>query len=130
MAEAGRQERGRCYKHSPLLGPRRNYGLASETSSLSESFEAPKSYGATRKPLQPPCDYKVVSYELLEGDTLQGIAIKFEVTVSSSVIFLSYSVAFDELKSGLMYVPKLSTLSVGSKTYWYCTRNGEVKMIF
>lgn len=87
MAEAERQrifsERARnglSYKSSPLLGSARKY-QASEKSSLSESFEGPKCYGSTRNPLQPQCDVKWIGHVLEETDTLQGVAIKYGVTV-------------------------------------------------
>ena len=91
MAEAERQrifsERARnglSYKSSPLLSSARKY-RASEKSSLSESFEGPKSYGSTRNPLQPQCDVKWIGHVLEETDTLQGVAIKYGVTVSKDV---------------------------------------------
>ena len=91
MAEAERQrifsERARnglSYKSSPLLGSARKY-QASEKSSLSESFEGPKCYGSTRNPLQPQCDVKWIGHVLEETDTLQGVAIKYGVTVRKGV---------------------------------------------
>ena len=88
MAEGERQsifsERARngfSYKSSSLLNSARKY-QASEKSSLSESFEAPKSYGTTRNPLQPQCEVKLIGHVLEETDTLQGLAIKYGVTVS------------------------------------------------
>ena len=91
MAEAERQrifsERARnglSYKSSPLLGSARKY-QASEKSSLSESCEGPKCYGSTRNPLQPQCDVKWIGHVLEETDTLQGVAIKYGVTVRKGV---------------------------------------------
>lgn len=78
-----RARNGRTYKSSPLLSSARKY-QASEKSSLSESFEAPKSYGTTRNPLQPQCDVKLIGHVLEATDTLQGLAIKYGVTVSKS----------------------------------------------
>lgn len=53
-----------------------------ETSSLSQSRKGPKTcYGATRAPQSAP-DYKLVPHTLEPSDTLQGIAIKYGVTVS------------------------------------------------
>lgn len=91
MAEAERQrifsERARnglSCKSSPLLGSTRKY-QASEKSSLSGSFEGPKCYGSTRNPLQPQCDVKWIGHVLEETDTLQGVAIKYGVTVRKGV---------------------------------------------
>ena len=78
-----RARNGRTYKSSPLLSSSRKY-QASEKSSLSESFEAPKSYGTTRNPLQPQCDVKLIGHVLEVTDTLQGLAIKYGVTVGKS----------------------------------------------
>ena len=88
MAEGERQRifsdrarNGRAYKSSPLLSSARKYQV-SEKSSLSESLEAPKSYGTTRNPLQPQCDVKLIGHVLEATDTLQGLAIKYGVSVS------------------------------------------------
>ena len=51
---------------------------------MSESFEAPKSYGTTRNPLQPQCEVKLIGHVLDETDTLQGLAIKYGVTVGKA----------------------------------------------
>lgn len=75
-----RSRNGRVYKSSPLLNSVRKY-QASEKSSLSESFEAPKCYGTTRNPLQPQCEVKLIGHILEATDTLQGLAIKYGVTV-------------------------------------------------
>lgn len=85
MAEGERQnlfsDRGqRNYKSNPLLHSFKK-NEASERSSLSESIEAPKSYGATRNPLQPQCDVKLIGHVVEPTDTLQGLAIKYGVTV-------------------------------------------------
>lgn len=85
MAEGERQnlfsDRGhRNYKSSPLLNSLRK-NEASETSSLSESIEAPKSYGATRNPLQTQCDVRLIGHVVEPTDTLQGLAIKYAVTI-------------------------------------------------
>ena len=89
MAEGDRQsifsDRGlRNYKSSPLLNSGRK-NQVSEKSSLSDSLEAPKSYGTTRNPLQPQCDIKLIGHVLVSTDTLQGLAIKYGVTVSKRV---------------------------------------------
>ena len=89
MAEGERQsifcDRGlRNYKSSPLLNAVKK-NQASERSSLSGSFEAPKSYGTTRNALQPQCDVKFIGHVLERTDTLQGLAIKYGVTVSKRV---------------------------------------------
>lgn len=89
MAEGERQsffsDRGhRNYKSSPLLSSVRK-NQASERSSLSDSFEAPKSYGTTRNPLQPQCDVKLIGHVVESTDTLQGLAIKYGVTVRNHV---------------------------------------------
>lgn len=89
MAEGERQsifsDRGlRNYKPSPLLNAVKK-NQASERSSLSGSFEAPKSYGTTRNPLLPQCDVKFIGHVLETTDTLQGLAIKYGVTVSKRV---------------------------------------------
>lgn len=92
MAEGERQsffsaDRGhRNYKSSPLLNSVRK-NQASETSSLSDSFEAPKSYGTTRNPLQPQCDVKFIGHVLEITDTLQGLAIKYGATVSMKTVW-------------------------------------------
>ena len=53
-----------------------------ETSSLSQSRKGPKTcYGATRNP-ENPADYKLITHDLTLFDTLQGLAIKYGVTVS------------------------------------------------
>ena len=89
MAEGERQgifsDRGlRNYKSSPLFNAvKKNH--ASERSSLSDSFEAPKSYGTTRNPLLPQCDVKLIGHVLETTDTLQGLAIKYGVTVSERI---------------------------------------------
>ena len=74
---------GLSFKTSPLLNLSRKYQV-SEKSSLSESFEAPKSYGTTRNPLQPQCEVKLIGHVLDETDTLQGLAIKYGVTVGKA----------------------------------------------
>lgn len=52
-----------------------------ETSSLSKSRKGPKTcYGATRNP-ESTADYKLVTHNLTFSDTLQGLAIKYDVTV-------------------------------------------------
>ena len=52
-----------------------------ETSSLSQSRKGPQTcYGATRNPENPP-DYKLVAHTLTLSDTLQGLAIKYGVTI-------------------------------------------------
>lgn len=52
-----------------------------ETSSLSQSRKGPKTcYGATRNP-ESPADYKIIAHDLTLSDTLQGLAIKYSVTV-------------------------------------------------
>lgn len=53
----------------------------SEKSSLSQSFDAPKCYGTTRNQLQPQCEVKLIGHVLQATDTLQGLAIKYGVTV-------------------------------------------------
>lgn len=78
-----RSRNGRAYKSSPLLNSIRKY-QASEKSSLSESFEAPKCYGTTRNPLQPQCEVKLIGHILEATDTLQGLAIKYGVTVGKA----------------------------------------------
>ena len=66
-------------KASPLL----SYNTRpSENTSLSASQEISRSYGATRKPEVAPCNYTTVKHVLEPGDTLQGLAIKYQVTVS------------------------------------------------
>lgn len=53
-----------------------------ETSSLSQSRKGPKTcYGATRKPESNTTDFKLVAHQVLLNDTLQGLAIKYGVTV-------------------------------------------------
>ena len=53
-----------------------------ETSSLSQSRKGPQTcYGATRNP-ENAADYKLVTHTLTLSDTLQGLAIKYGVTVS------------------------------------------------
>lgn len=53
-----------------------------ETSSLSQSRQGPKTcYGATRNPELNKADYKLVAHQLTSSDTLQGLAIKYGVTV-------------------------------------------------
>lgn len=89
MAEGERPslfaDRGlRNYKSSPLLNAVKK-NQASETSSLSDSVEAPKSYGTTRNPLLPQCDVKLIGHVLETTDTLQGLAIKYGVTVSKRI---------------------------------------------
>lgn len=57
--------------------------LVKETSSLSQSRKGPKTcYGATRNP-KSPTDYKLVTHNLTLTDTLQGLAIKYGVSVST-----------------------------------------------
>ena len=52
-----------------------------ETSSLSQSRKGPQTcYGATRNP-ENPADYKLVTHTLTLSDTLQGLAIKYGVTI-------------------------------------------------
>ena len=92
MAEGERQSifsdrprNGWSYTSSPLLSSAKKY-QASEKSSLSESIEAPKCYGTTRNPLQPQCDVKLIGHVLEATDTLQGLAIKYGVTVSKSCL--------------------------------------------
>lgn len=88
MAERNNLTReSRPHRNSPLLNSSRKY-LASEKSSLSGSYEAPKSYGATRKPLQPPCDFKLIGHVVEASDTLQGLAIKYGVTVCIFTVFI------------------------------------------
>lgn len=88
MAEGERQSifsdrarNGRTDKSNPLLSSVRKIQV-SEKSSLSQSFEAPKCYGTTRNPMQPQCDVKLIGHVLHPSDTLQGLAIKYGVTVS------------------------------------------------
>lgn len=90
MAEAERESifsdrvrNGRTSSSNPFLSSARKYQV-SEKSSLSESFEAPKSYGTTRNPLQPQCEVKLIGHVLEATDTLQGLAIKYGVTVSKA----------------------------------------------
>lgn len=95
MAEGERQnlfsDRGqRNYKSNPLLNSFKK-NEASERSSLSESIEAPKSYGATRNPLQPQCDVKLIGHVVEPTDTLQGLAIKYGVTVRIKLRIFFYS---------------------------------------
>ena len=62
-----------------------------ETSSLSQSRKGSKRcYGATRNP-ESTADYKLVTHTLTLTDTLQGLAIKYGVTVSimTAVSFLN-----------------------------------------
>ena len=73
-------------KDSPLLSSNRRF-FASEKTFLSTSQETSRSYGATRKPEHSPCDYKTVRHVLAPGDTLQGLAIKYKVTVSGLFMF-------------------------------------------
>jgi LysM repeat protein len=64
-----------------------------ETSSLSQSRKGPqRCYGATRNP-ENTADYKLVTHTLTLSDTLQGLAIKYGVTVNilSSVKSLRFS---------------------------------------
>lgn len=57
-----------------------------ETSSLSKSRKGPKTcYGATRNP-ESTADYKLVTHKLSLSDTLQGLAIKYGVTVSITAV--------------------------------------------
>ncbi|XP_028402597.1 lysM and putative peptidoglycan-binding domain-containing protein 2-like [Dendronephthya gigantea] len=52
-----------------------------ETSSLSKSRKGPRTcYGATRQP-ESSADYKLAVHSLDQSDTLQGLAIKYGVTV-------------------------------------------------
>ena len=67
-------------KNSPLLSSN-SRSVASENTSLSASQEISRSYGATRKPELAPCNYTIVRHVLEPGDTLQGLAIKYQVTV-------------------------------------------------
>lgn len=94
MAEGERQnlfsDRQRNYKSNPLLNSFKK-NEASERSSLSESTEAPKSYGATRNPLQPQCDVKLIGHVVEPTDTLQGLAIKYGVTVRIKLRIFFYS---------------------------------------
>ena len=56
--------------------------IIKETSSLSQSRKGPKTcYGATRNP-ENTADYKLVTHNMTLSDTLQGLAIKYDVTVS------------------------------------------------
>ena len=76
-----RARNGRTDKSNPLLSSAGKIQV-SEKSSLSQSFEAPKCYGTTRNPMQPQCDVKLIGHVLHPSDTLQGLAIKYGVTVS------------------------------------------------
>lgn len=55
--------------------------IKSEKSSLSGSFESPKSYGSTTKPVRSEVDIKMVGHVVQEVDTLQGLSIRYGVPV-------------------------------------------------
>jgi LysM repeat protein len=65
---------------SPLLSSNTKQ-LKSEKSSLSGSFESPKSYGSTTKPVRSEVDIKIVGHVVEHMDTLQGLSIRYGVPV-------------------------------------------------
>lgn len=56
----------------------------SEKSSLSGSYESPKSYGSTTKPVRNEVDIKMVGHVVENVDTLQGLSIRYGVPVCRS----------------------------------------------
>ncbi|KAK3710652.1 hypothetical protein QZH41_011004 [Actinostola sp. cb2023] len=65
---------------SPLLSSSRKF-YKSDKSSLSGSYESPKSYGSTTKPVRSEADTKIVGHVVESFDTLQGLSIKYGVSV-------------------------------------------------
>ncbi|XP_031550571.1 lysM and putative peptidoglycan-binding domain-containing protein 2-like [Actinia tenebrosa] len=63
---------------SHLLASNRKL-IRSEKSSLSGSFEPPKSYGSTTKPVRSEVDIKMIGHVVQSLDTLQGLSIRYGV---------------------------------------------------
>jgi len=65
---------------SPLLSSTRKL-YNKDKGSLTNSYETPKSYGATTKPVRNEVETKIIGHVVESVDTLQGLSIKYGVPV-------------------------------------------------
>lgn len=71
---------------SPLLSSTGKL-YKTDKKSLTNSYDSPKSYGATTKPVRNEAETKIIGHVVESVDTLQGLSIKYGVPVRIETSF-------------------------------------------